>query len=85
MKYDYVKAVEYCNELETFEGYLPCLLRPLPFNNVKYYTNLQKIGLYEEVIEQVEKTRHYSLDEKMDELALWVKDHPKYSDVLVED
>lgn len=84
MNYDYVKAVEYCNELETFEGYVPCLLRPAPFNLLRYYDNLQKKGLYDEVIEKTEQARDFSFDEKMSELEEFVKKHPKYSDVLIE-
>lgn len=84
MDYDYVKAVEYCNELELFEGYVPCLLRPSPFNLPRYYDNLQKKGLYEKVIEKTEQARDFNFDEKMIELEEFVKKHPKYSDVLIE-
>ena len=82
--YDYEKAVEHCESLEKFEGYVPCLLRPAPFNNLKYYENLKKNGLYDEVVEKTDETRHYTFEEKMNELVDFVKNHPEYSDVIVE-
>ena len=82
--YDYEKAVQYCKKLELFKGYVPCLLRPAPFNLQRYYENLKKEGLFEEVIEKTEQTRKFDFDEKISELEEFVKKYPEYSDVLVE-
>lgn len=84
MKYNYDKAVEYCSTLEFFEGYVPNLLRPAPFNSVKYFENLKEKGLYDEVLDKIEETINYDFQQKMEELVSFIEHYPDYKDVILE-
>lgn len=87
---DNTKIEKYKNKLEKEDNLIPlCLM--IYINPYKYIHNLQKEGVYDEVMGEMFKRREkirtlsnnqtISFEEK--ELNSWLKEHKEYEDILL--
>ena len=77
---DYDKLADISEELITYEGFLPLLIRALIFR--KWCKHLDKIGMYDVVIQKCKDTMPSDFDEAEKELINWCKEHKEYKDLI---
>ena len=69
-------------ELEKFPGFLPGLL-DIDIDSYDWWQFLERKGLYNQVMEQREKTRHQSFEEDKLDLIHWCEENPQYADFII--
>lgn len=77
---DFDKILEYCENLITYEGKLPLLVRAVIMK--QYSKNLMKKGIYFEVMSECVNTKPHTYAEAVKELTEWVKDNKEYKDMI---
>jgi acyl carrier protein phosphodiesterase len=74
------KAQNREEELFDLGEYLPNLLRS--FLSLSYYTKMREMGVIEEVLEQMAKTRKQGREKDIYEFVKWIDKHQDFDDLL---
>lgn len=82
LEVDFDKVIEYSEELTDYEGKLPLLVRAIIMK--KYTRNLNKKGLYNQVMKECVVSKPHSYGEAVTELNEWVQDNPQYNNMIKE-
>ena len=77
---DFDKLLEYCDDLITYEGKLPLLVRAVIMK--EYSENLNKKGLYDKVMRECVETKPHTYDGAVGELMRWCTENQKYKDMI---
>ena len=83
MKLNHKEIQNKREELESYKGYLPSLIQmEIDYDN--YIEFLKKEGLFDDLMIQLSKSRHFSRPKRESELKNWVNEHPEYSDFIID-
>jgi hypothetical protein len=63
--------------------YLPNLLRSFISND--YYTRMEELGVWDEIVKKILKTKHYSREEDIVEFIDWIDTHKEFEDLINRD
>lgn len=74
------KAQDREEELFALGEYLPNLLRS--FLDLSYYTQMREMGVIEEVLEEMAKTRKQGREKDIYEFVAWVDKHEDFENIL---
>ncbi len=77
---DFDRILEVCDDLATYEGKLPLLIRAVVMR--KYSKNLLKKGIYSQVMSECANTKPRSYEEAVEELSDWTKENKDYKDLI---
>lgn len=84
MKINYSLIKAKSKELENYPGFLPGIIL-MEIDIDKYYSVLEKEGLFEQLYDKLNKSRRQSFTQMVYELKSWVEDNPEYKDFIIED
>ena len=70
-------------ELFSIGEYLPNLLRSFISND--YYTRMEELGVWDEIVKKILKTKHYSREEDIVEFIDWIDTHKEFEDLINRD
>ena len=73
---DFDKILEYSEELKTYDGKLPLLIRAVIMKD--YTKNLLKTGSYNKVMSECVGTKPHTYSEAVQELSDWIKENSEY-------
>ena len=77
---DYNKIMDYSDELINYDSMLPLLVRTVIMS--EWCNHLRSVGVYDEVINECILTKPHNDKEALKELTDWLKDNPKYKDMV---
>lgn len=77
---DFDKLLDYSDELKTYEGSLPLLVRAVIMK--EHSRNLMKLGLYNEIMREYAQSRPHTYSEAVKELEKWCKKNKDYKDII---
>ncbi|MCQ2738556.1 MAG: hypothetical protein MJ224_08115 [archaeon] len=82
---DIEKLLLRLKELVNYDGYLPWLIRArMPITvGVYYKNNLSNKGLLDNYVDRFIKSKIFTWDETIEEFNEWIKDNPKFKDLLI--
>jgi len=71
------------DELFGLGEYLPNLLRSFISND--YYTRMEELGVWDEIVKKILKTKRYSREEDIVEFIDWIDTHKEFEDLINRD
>lgn len=81
MEVDFDKIIEYSDELKTYEGALPLLVRAIIMK--QHSKHLMKLGLYDTVMGEYAQSKPHTYTEAVKELNEWCKANKEYKDIII--
>ena len=78
---DFDKLLEYSVELVDYDGVLPLLVRAVIMK--QWTNNLNKKGLYKDIIKECAETKPTNYTEAVNELKVWCNQNPDYQDIII--
>ena len=83
MKVDFDKVMGYEDDICSFEGFLPLLLRA-PFMD-RHAKTLEKAGVYDEVIMMEIMSRPSTFEDAVEELRSWCMEKGLFEDIIIKE
>ena len=88
MKINFDIMFDYKEELEALPKCLPTIIITDVVDIEKYYDNLEKNHVFDEVYQQIYERRNklkknYSFEQEYEELAQWCHENPKYMKFII--
>lgn len=82
MRIDFGRIMDYEDEICSYEGFLPLLLRA-PFMK-EHAKTLERAGLYDDVVAEEIMSRPMGFEEAVDEAVRWCREKGVFVDIILD-
>ena len=77
---DFDKLIEYSDELKTYDGGLPLLIRAIIMK--QHSKHLMNLGLYDTIMSEYAQSKPHTYTEAVKELTDWCSKNTDYKDII---